>query len=135
VRCERPETTPTVKDGAAPIERQLTDQQIGQYLNGEAVSIVPSHVRNVSGDLRPNWILTGRIKSDYVRDLKSVRVRVVAYDKDERSTAVLDTADFEVLDVPAHGAKTFRQQVQLMVFPNQFRFTCTIWSASPKVEN
>ncbi len=133
--CERSETIPKAKDGAAPIDQQLTDQQIGQDLNGEALSIVPSRVRNVSGDLRPNWILTGQIKSDYSRDLKRVRIRVVAYDKDERTNAVLDTAEFEVLDVPAHGAKAFRQQIQLMVFPNQFRFTCTIWSAMPKAEN
>jgi hypothetical protein len=135
--CEPPApAAPVAKAATPPVEQRLSDAQIAQFLNGEYVSIVPSRVHDSSRkDLRPGWIVSGRIKSNYSHDLKSVKVRVFAYDKDPKSDTVLDTAEFEVVDVPALGAKAFRQQVQLMVFPNQFRFACTIWSATVKADN
>jgi len=133
--CQRSETSePGRKVEAAAIREQLTDAEIDTYLDGGQMSVVPSQVRNITGDLRPNWIVTGRIKSNYPRDIKSVRVRLIAYDKDKASNTVLDTAEFTVEDVPALEAKAFRRQVQLMVSPQQFRFTWTILSATLKTE-
>ncbi len=127
----RPQATETAtKVGTPAIQEQLTETEIDKYLDGGQMSLEPSPTRNITGDLRPNWIVTGRIKNNYPRDLKRVTVRLIAYDKNPRSNTVLDIAEFSVEDVPALEVKAFRRQVQLMVYPQQFRFTWTILSAS-----
>ena len=131
IGCNQPAPRSANDDSATrvqtpAIQGELTDAEIDKYLDGGQMSIEPSQVRNITGDLRPNWIVTGRIRNNYPLDLKQVTVRLIAYDKDERSDVVLDTAEFEVEDVPVLQAKAFRRQVQLMVTPRQFRFTWTI---------
>jgi len=125
----------TANGQTASKPQDLTDSQIAEYLQGVYATVVPSHVRSVTGDLRPHWIVAGRISNKYSHDLKKVKVRLTAFEKDENSSTVLDTAEFEVEDVPAMQARAFRRQVQLMVFPKEFRFTCTILSATVTTDN
>jgi hypothetical protein len=108
----------------------LTAQEIDRYLDGGQMTMVASSNRIISGDLRPLWVLTGRIANSYSRDVKSLRIRITAYGKGTDSATVLDTADFEVNDIPAGAARGFRREIPLMVSPGRFSFSWTILSAT-----
>jgi hypothetical protein len=137
-------TAPTQPAGAGPVtqgesnsasSQQLTDAEIDDMARRSGqMTIVSSPTIVLSGDLRPRYIVSGHIKNNDYRDLKSVRVRIIAHPKDKSDDDALDTAEFDVEDVPAHEAKAFRREVPLLV-PKDFRFEWTILSATAKPEN
>lgn len=127
--CEPPaQPTAAAKLEPALIKRALTAEEIKKCLDAEDVALEPSQDRIISGDLRPRWIVSGRITSGYWNDLKSVKVLITAIDK--TTFAVLDTAEFEVDDVPSESAKGFRREIPLMVRPGKFDFTYEFPSAT-----
>jgi len=131
--CE-PQAPPTVaKAGPAPVNQELTAAEITQYLDGGNITLEPSPSRVISGDLRPLWIVTGKISNSYNLDIKSVKIRLTAYDN--KAHTVLDTADVEVDDLPALSAKAFRREVPLMVQKGQFNFSYDFLSATVKKAN
>jgi hypothetical protein len=115
--------------------QKLTDAEIDDMARDSGpITIVSSPAVVLSGDMRPRYIASGHIKNNEYRDLKSVRVRIIAHPKDKSDDDVLDTAEFDVEDIPAHEAKAFRREVPLLV-PKDFRFEWTILSATAKPEN
>jgi hypothetical protein len=126
---------PIAKAEPAPIQQELTGAEISMYLDGEQWTLEPSKAFKIDGDLRPIWIVTGRIKNNFRDDIKSVRVRLVAYDKSEANDTVLDTADFDVEDIPALEARAFRRDVQLMIYQGKFRWNYEFLSATVKRAN
>ncbi len=119
----------------APVSEKLTDAQIGTSLTGTIWAISRSSTFRTSGDLRPFWIVRGRIVNHYDRDLESATVRLFFYQKggEKKHEDTIETAVFEVTDIPAGEARGFSRDVQLMI-PDDFDFTWTIWSATVRVE-
>lgn len=131
--CEPPaQPAPVAKVEPAPTNQELTPAEIGQYLPDTAIYLEPSSSRVLSGDLRPLWVVSGRVISSYPRDLKSAKIRLTAFRKGART--VLDTADFEVDDIPAMSAKGFRREVQMMIRPGEFDFSYDFLSVTVKPE-
>jgi hypothetical protein len=120
---------------SGPATQKLTRAEIDGAIPDDGWSIVPSTSIVLNGDLRPRWIVSGRIKNNYHSDLNSVRVRLTAYPKDKSRHDVLDTAEFGIEDIPTGQAKAFRREVPLLVSPGTFRFAWTILSATAKPEN
>ncbi len=120
----------TASSSGTNASQELTDAEIDSELSGN-MSMARSSAIVLSGDMRPRYIVSGHIKNDDHRDLKMVRVRIIAHPKDKSSNDVLDTAEFEVTDIPAYEAKAFRREVPLLV-PEGFRFEWTILSATAK---
>ena len=107
---------------------ELNAAKIQQYLAGGTETIEPSAGAVVNGDIRPFWIVIGRIKNNYSQDISTARIRVTAYNK--KTNEVLDTARFEVDDIPKDSTRAFRHQFQLMVQWNKFDSYDTILSAT-----
>jgi hypothetical protein len=107
---------------------ELNAAKIQQYLAGGTETIEPSAGAVVNGDIRPFWIVIGRIKNNYSQDISTARIRVTAYNK--KTNEVLDTARFEVDDIPKDSTRAFRHQIQLMVQWNKFGSYDTILSAT-----
>ena len=83
--------------------------------------MVPSTTRTLSGDLRPLWVVSGRIRSTYPMDLKKVRIKIVAYEKNQPDN-ILDTAEFDVENIPSSETKGFRVEIPLLVKHQEFEF-------------
>jgi len=127
---------PVVKVEPAPTHRELTATEISTYVSDSGEwTLEPSKTFRVEGDLRPFWIVTGRITNSAGYDIGSVRVRLTAYDKSAAENTVLDTADFDVQDIPSLGTKAFRRDVQLMIHRGHFRWNYEFLTASVKTPN
>jgi hypothetical protein len=88
----------------------------------------------MSGDMRPLWIITGKVQNDCAYDLKTVKIRAIVYSKGHLEDT-LDTADFTVDDVPAHDVRGYRREVQLMVEKTQrFDFTYDFVAATAQLK-
>lgn len=98
----------------APTTRELTKDELGKCFGDNQGTLVPSSTRVLSGDLRPLWIITGKVQNLCEYDLKSVTIRAWVYRKGHRED-VFDTADFVLNDVPAQGVRAYRKEIQLMV--------------------
>jgi hypothetical protein len=125
-----PTAQPAQKVETAQTAHDLSAEEIKQYLNGGTETIEPSTSQALSGDVRPFWFVTGKIKNTYSQDIKTAKIRVIAYDN--KTHEALDTAEFEVGDIPANSTRAFKRQIQLMVKWNTFYFYDSILSAKTK---
>jgi hypothetical protein len=127
--CEplRPSQQAAQKVEITPTAHDLSADEIKQYLSGGTETIEPSTSQALSGDVRPFWFVAGKVKNTYSQDIKTAKIRVIAYDN--KTHEVLDTADFEVGDIPANSTRAYRRQVQSMVKWNAFYFYDSILSA------
>jgi hypothetical protein len=130
--CEPPPPTiqPAQKVETTSVTHDLSAEEIKQYLSGGTETIEPSTSQAISGDVRPFWFVAGKIKNTYSQDIKTAKIRVIAYDN--KNHEVLDTADFEVGDIPSNSTRAFKRQIQLMVKLNTFYFYDSILSAKTK---
>jgi len=64
--------------------------------------------------MRPVWIVTGKVENRCEYALKSVKIRITAYNKANRAD-ILDTADLTVDDVPARSVRAYKRDIQLIV--------------------
>jgi hypothetical protein len=123
-----PPAQPAQRVEAIPAIHELSAAEIQQYLAGGTETIEPSAGHPVNGDIRPFWIVIGRIKNNYSQDISTTKILVTAYDK--KTHEVLDSAQFEVDDIPRNSTRAFRHQIQLMVQWNKFDSYDTILSAT-----
>jgi hypothetical protein len=100
---------------SAPSTRELTKEQVEKCMfEGDTQTLTPSSIFRTSGDIRPFWIATGKIRNQCDYDLTAVDIRITVHKKGS-TTDVLDTADFTVEDVPANSVRAYRREVQLMI--------------------
>jgi hypothetical protein len=104
---------------STPSIRELTKEQIEKCMfEGNNETLTPSPIFRTSGDVRPFWVVAGKIQNECDYDLKAVNIRITVYKKGDVAD-VLDTADLAVEDVPAHSVRAYQRNVQLMVEKQQ----------------
>jgi hypothetical protein len=111
-----------------PTDRELSPEEIKIRLEGGTDTIEPSSSRTVSGDLRPLWIVTGKVRNATSPTVKTVKIRIIAYDS--KTHDALDTADIEVDDIQPQTTKAFRREVPLMIHWGKFYFYDELVSAT-----
>jgi hypothetical protein len=79
-------------------------------------SMVRSNERILTGDLRPLWIVSGRIRNHSGEDIAHLRLQIQIFERQNEGNGTLrDVAnlDFET-DIPAGVVGSFSRQVQLL---------------------
>lgn len=100
----------------------LTKEQIDSCVSrADTATIEQFSGIRLSGDMRPDWIVAGKITNLCGYDLRDVKIRITAYSKGNPGN-ILDTADFTIDDVPANGARGYRRDVQLMIQRGKFEW-------------
>lgn len=85
----------------------------------------------LEGDLRPLWIVSGRIRNDSATELKSVTVKISIISS--ASSNELDTAQLTVdSDIPPGSVVSFKRGVQLLPPSSGWRWSWTVTEAVPK---
>jgi hypothetical protein len=129
-----PQSTPPKPQPVAPTTQELTADQIQGCIHGGSDTLARSPAFKMSGDIRPLWIITGKVQNDCAYDLKTVTIRAIIYSKGHLGDT-LDTADFTVDNVPAHNVRGYRQEIQLMAERTQqfdFYYDFVAATAQPK---
>jgi len=110
-----PQRAATPTQPPAPTVHELTKDQIRACIyEGGNQTLEPSPIFATSGDMRPVWIVTGKVENRCEYALKSVKIRITAYNKANRAD-ILDTADLTVDDVPARSVRAYKRDIQLIV--------------------
>src|SRR5690349_8672259 len=89
---------------STPKTREMTKDELDKCFGETPGTLQRSAAHPVSGDLRPFWIITGRVQNVCDYDLGRVTVRVWVYRRGHPEE-ILDTADVVINDVPAKSVR------------------------------
>lgn len=119
-----PAPKPTAPTEMSTDEAQ-TDLQLSDLLLGSKTQVISS----TNGDLRPLWIVSGRITNVSGSTVTSVRLKLIASEK--ASGHDLDTAILPIQqNIPPNATVSFRREVQLMLPDRGWAWTCLVDGAT-----
>lgn len=116
---------------AAPKELSTDDAQTSLKLSDLVMERDHSVLYSTSGDLRPFWVVSGRITNQDVLTVTSVRLHLEVADKTtghDLDSAVLNIKE----EIPPLATVSFRRVVQLMIPARGWSWICLVDSATVK---
>jgi hypothetical protein len=85
----------------------------------------------LDGDLRPFWVVSGRIKNESSMELKSVTIRI--YVNSRASSQVVDQATLQIdTDILSGSVGSFRREIQILPPNTGWDWTYAVVEAVPK---
>jgi hypothetical protein len=116
---------PTVDD----IGKDIPLYDPSKNLSITDLSLVKSGARSISGDLRPFWILSGRIENKTELPVKNLHLRVTLR---YRGTATdVDSAEVAVNDeIPGGATSSFMRDLQILPPRQPWEWDCTATEAT-----
>jgi hypothetical protein len=120
-----PKSTPTI---AASASSAAIDPALIELIDG---NMERSKTFRIDGDLRPFWVVSGRIENHSEMELKRVTLRVSINSK--ASSRQVDTATFTVdTDVPPYSIASFKREIQILPPTGAWGWTYAVVEAVPK---
>jgi len=107
---------PAARQEPAPVTSPATAAPA--LINPELIELTDGSMRrsktfSVNGDLRPFWLVSGRLKNESSSELKSVTIRITVTSK--ASSEVIDGATLQIdTDIPSGAVGSFAREIQLM---------------------
>jgi hypothetical protein len=93
------------------------------------LNLVKSDARRLSGDLRPFWIVSGRIENHTVLPVKNIRLRITL--RYRGTLTDVDSADVILKDELSAGTtSSFMQAIQILPPDKPWEWDCTVMEAT-----
>lgn len=128
--CDQFQDTPKTSPPAPAVVKVAPVVDVDQIGLTEG-NIRKSPAISISGDLRPTWIVSGRIRNHSAVDLQSVSVSVRIYSK--ASTNLMDEAILKVdTNIPAHSVVSLSRNVQLLPPDDAWNWDWAVVKAVPQ---
>ena len=130
VACE-PSSTPCPADN-----QTATKTSVPVVVDPDLISLSDGNMDRstafrIDGDLRPLWIVSGRIRNNSATELRSVILKISIISK--ASSIELDTAQLTVdADFPPDSAVSFKRTVQLLPPSSGWGWTWSVVKAVPQ---
>jgi hypothetical protein len=126
----QPVTSSAPATPTTPAPATIPQEQI-ELFDG---SMARSNERILTGDLRPLWIVSGRIRNYSGEDLAHLRLQVHIFERRNEGNGTLrDEANLDLeTDIPAGGVGSFSRQVQLLPPPKAWDWDWVVVEARTK---
>ena len=93
------------------------------------LSLVKSDARRLSGDLRPFWIVSGRIENNTVLPVKNIHLRITL--RYRGTLTDVDSADVVLKDELSAGTtSSFMQAIQILPPDKAWEWDCSVIEAT-----
>lgn len=131
--AQSPKKQPPTPEQQAVFKAAVESMRLKSSIFIEDGVLHRSSTRSLSGDLRPFWTVSGRLKNISLTDVQSVTLRIEIH-KGTYEGAVVDSADL-VIDslIPAGAMTSFSRDIQIMPPDGNWEWNYLVMKAVPKV--